>query len=202
LFAIRAKIHDNKRMSEKILCLQDHFLIAMPGLGDLNFAHAVVYICAHNEDGCMGMVINHRLSDIKLGEVLQQMNIKVEQPTVNDQIVYLGGPVQTDRGFILHRTGKEWQSTLVVSDKIAITSSQDVLYAIAKGEGPKDALVVLGYSGWNPGQVEQEVIDNMWLTVPAEANILFNTPSEIRWKASAAILGVDLDSLSDEVGHA
>lgn len=193
---------DNYNMDSKNLNLQDHFLIAMPNLTDINFAHAVVYVCAHNEDGCMGMVVNHRLRDIQLGEVLEQMKIPVDQPAINEQIVYLGGPVQTDRGFIMHRPGKEWQSTLVVSEKIAITSSQDILHDIAKGQGPGEALVILGYAGWNPGQIEQEVIDNAWLTVPADPDILFNTPYETRWEASAAILGIDLDTLSDEVGHA
>lgn len=190
-------------MNEKnTLQLQNHFLIAMPSCTDANFTQAVIYVCAHNEEGCMGLVINHRLVDIKLGEVLEQMNIEIKHPLVREQSVYIGGPVQTERGFIVHRGTQKWQSTLVTSDDIAITSSQDILQAMAKGEGPSETLVILGYSGWNPGQIEQEIIENLWLTVPADAKILFDTPSEKRWAASAAMLGVDLNSLSDEIGHA
>lgn len=182
--------------------LQNYFLLAMPGLGDLNFNHSVVYVCAHNEEGSMGMVVNSPLADITLSEVLEQMNIDTDRDEVNSLPVYRGGPVQPERGFILHRPDKTWQSTLLSGDGVAVTSSQDILQSMAKGEGPKEVMIVLGYAGWGAGQLEQEVAQNLWLIVPAKPEILFDTPSQQRWNAAASLLGVSLAHLTDQTGHA
>jgi putative transcriptional regulator len=117
-------------------------------------------------------------------------------------LVYFGGPVQPERGFIVHRPNKVWQSTLITSDDVGVTSSQDILHSMAKGEGPKDSIVILGYAGWGAGQLEQEIANNMWLTVLAEPQVLFDMPYHQRWNAAARLLGVDLINLTDQVGHA
>ena len=184
------------------MTLQNHFLIAMPALVDFNFAQALVYVCAHNEEGSMGVIVNHPIVDISLGEVLGQMEIPVDDDEINQLPVYLGGPVQPERGFIIHRPNGDWQSTLVTSDELAVTSSQDILQAMANGHGPDDSIVVLGYSGWGAGQLEKEIADNFWLTVRAEPKILFNTPVDRRWQSAMTILGIDSASLSSETGHA
>jgi putative transcriptional regulator len=181
--------------------LTNQFLIAMPSLADPNFSHTVAYVCAHNEDGAMGIVINRPL-DMALGEVLRQMELESEIDEVESMPVYHGGPVQTDRGFILHHSDTEWQSSIRISNNIGIATSRDILQSIAAGKGPKDSLVALGYAGWGAGQLEEEIKDNAWLSGPADLSIIFNTPSEKRWNAAAALLGVDLDKLSHHVGHA
>lgn len=189
-------------MKAENLTLQDHYLVAMPALADFNFNRAVVYICAHNEEGAMGIVINRPLIDIKLGEVLSQLSIESDKSELVNLPVYLGGPVQPERGFIIHRPNQTWQSTLVTSDTLGVTSSQDILFAMVQGNGPEEFLVTLGYSGWGAGQLEQEVSDNLWLTVPADPSILFDTPVEKRWEKAAATLGVDISQLSSDSGHA
>lgn len=186
-------------MSE--LNLTNHFLIAMPTLMDPNFHQTVTYVCAHNEEGAMGIVINRPL-DIDLGEVLSQMNLAADDPQIRHIAVYEGGPVQRDRGFIIHRPAANWDSTISVSDQIGVSTSRDILEAMAGGSGPADALVALGYAGWGAGQLEQELADNAWLSGPADLAILFDTPADERWRSAAALLGVDLSSLSHEVGHA
>ncbi len=182
--------------------LQNHFLIAMPGLKDFNFSKAVIYVCAHNDEGAMGIVINHPIVEIHLREVLEQMNITVENPKIDHWPVLLGGPIQPERGFIVHPLQSEWQSTLVTSDHIGVTSSQDILRAMAQGQGPAEANVILGYSGWGAGQLEKEVQDNLWLTSPVDEQILFKTPFEDRWQKAVASLGIDVNSLSGDIGHA
>jgi putative transcriptional regulator len=181
--------------------LANHFLIAMPALEDPNFQRSVTYICEHNENGAMGIVIN-RQTDLELGEVLEHMQIPPRIDAVRHQPVYAGGPVQQDRGFVLHRPAGNWVSMLTVSDDIAITTSRDILEAISAGEGPDDSIIALGYAGWAPGQLEEELAANAWLNGPADERIIFATPCEQRWKAAAALLGVDLELLSSEVGHA
>lgn len=181
--------------------LTNQFLIAMPSLADPNFSHTVTYICAHNEDGAMGIVINRPL-DLDLGEVLRQMEMSSDSEAVGAIPVYHGGPVQTDRGFILHHSDTEWQSSLHVSDDIGIATSRDILQAIAEGRGPEDTLIALGYAGWGAGQLEEEIKENVWLNGPASLDIIFKTPSDQRWSAAARILGVELDNLSSDVGHA
>jgi putative transcriptional regulator len=181
--------------------LTNQFLIAMPGLEDPNFFHSVTYICEHNDQGALGLVINRPL-DMQLGEILQHIKLQHSEPEARQIQVHLGGPVQQDRGFVLHEPLGEWEATLKVTDRIGITSSLDILQAIAKNEGPERSLITLGYAGWGAGQLEQEMAENAWLSGPADPDILFNSPDEERWKAAAASLGVDLDLLSGEAGHA
>ena len=181
--------------------LSNQFLIAMPGLEDPNFFHTVTYICEHNDEGALGLVINRPL-DMRLGEVFEHMKIEPSDPRAAEVRVYLGGPVQQDRGFVLHEPLGEWEATLKVTDRIGITSSADILAAIAEGRGPERKLVALGYAGWGAGQLEREMSENAWLSGPADPQVLFELPDEARWKAAAAALGVDLDLLSGDAGHA
>ena len=182
-------------------CLANHFLIAMPALQDPNFFHGVTYICEHSDQGAMGIVINRPL-DVGLGEILTQMDISSDDPGINARPVYLGGPVQNERGFILHRPPGKWENMLRTSPDIAVTSSRDILEAIAHGRGPEKSLVALGYAGWGAGQLEQELLDNAWISTPAESGIIFDLPDDQRWQAAAASAGVDLTRLSSDVGHA
>ena len=181
--------------------LSNHFLIAMPALEDPNFHHTTTYICEHDADGALGVVINRPL-DIQLGEILLHMDIRTDDIEIASQPVYMGGPVQNDRGFVLHEPIGDWEATLKVTDDIGITSSRDILAAIAAGEGPENAIITLGYAGWGAGQLEQELAANTWLSGPADRNIVFNTPSERRWLEAAALIGVDLHLISNETGHA
>lgn len=181
--------------------LTNQFLIAMPGLEDPNFFHSVTYICEHNDEGALGLVINRPL-DMQLGEILEHINLDNAELEARQMPVHLGGPVQQDRGFVLHEPLGDWEATLKVTDRIGITSSVDILQAIARNQGPEHTLIMLGYAGWGAGQLEQEMADNAWLSGPANPEILFHTPDNERWKAAAASLGVDLDLLSGEAGHA
>jgi putative transcriptional regulator len=191
---------DTVYMSEAY-SLSNHFLIAMPGLEDPNFHHTTTYICEHNEDGALGVVINRPL-EIQLGEILVHMDISTDIEAIRNQTVYMGGPVQSDRGFVLHEPVGNWEATLQVTDTIGITSSRDILDDIAKGKGPEHTIITLGYAGWGAGQLEQELADNTWLSGPASSKIVFETPSEERWLAAAALLGIDLNLLSSDAGHA
>ena len=181
--------------------LTNHFLIAMPSLQDPNFARTVTYICEHNEQGAMGIIIN-RPMDIQLGDMLSQLDIAATDPRVLQTHVYLGGPVQTDRGFVLHSAEHSWDSTLEITPEISVTTSRDILEAIADGKGPELVMIALGYAGWAGGQLEDELSANAWLSGPADRNIMFRMPSEARWQAAASLLGVDLNLLSGEAGHA
>ncbi len=181
--------------------LRNHFLLAMPTLNNTNFARTVTFICEHNQDGAMGIIINRPL-DITLNEVLQHMKTISCTEEMGAMPVFLGGPVQQDRGFILHRPIGEWETTLTISDEFGITTSCDILEAISHGQGPTQILIALGYAGWGPNQLEQELADNAWLSTPANSQIVFDTPYKQRWEAAAALAGVDLSRLSGEVGHA
>lgn len=180
--------------------LSNHFLIAMPGLEDANFYRTVTYICEHNAQGAMGIVINRPL-DISLGDILEQMEITAS-PDTSKQAVFSGGPVQTERGFVLHSPDGDWESTLKVTPEISITTSRDILEAIADNKGPEQSLVALGYAGWGEGQLEEEMSANAWLSGPADSQIIFDLPSEERWQAAAQILGVDMNLMSGDAGHA
>jgi putative transcriptional regulator len=180
--------------------LSNHFLIAMPGLADPNFFHTVTYICEHDADGAMGIVINRPL-DLHLGDILTHMDFQATTETAGLPI-FQGGPVQPERGFVLHAPHGDWEATLQISDSIGVTASQDVLAAIAAGRGPQRFLIALGYAGWGAGQLEREMAENAWLSGPATAEVLFDTPVEKRWAAAAALLGVDLNLLSGDAGHA
>jgi len=181
--------------------LTDHFIIAMPGLMDDNFNQAVTYICEHDENGTFGIIIN-RGSEISLDDVMQQMQIQYPHDKDKQPLVYTGGPVQANRGFILHRPVGSWDSSLMINDSVALTTSRDILESIAEDKGPDDNIIALGYAGWGPGQLEQEMASNTWLSCPADQQIIFDTPIEERWQAAATLLGVDLQLLSNDTGHA
>jgi putative transcriptional regulator len=181
--------------------LVNHFLIAVPVMDDPHFARGVTLLCEHNENGAMGLLVN-RPSDYRLGEVLEQMDIMTELPRIADGQVMVGGPVLPDRGFVLHDGGDDWPSTMRVAPGVAVTTSRDILTAMARGEGPRRHLVALGYASWGAGQLEQELAENAWLTVPADQAILFDVPIEQRWHAAARRLGVDLGQLPGYIGHA
>lgn len=181
--------------------LSNQFLIAMPNLRDPDFARGVALLCQHGEDGAMGIMIN-RLSEYRLGDVLAQMNLRSELPDVIDSPVLIGGPVQPERGFVLHTPHGEWDSSFRVSEEISVTTSRDILAAIAVGNGPRHAIVALGYSGWSPGQIEHELRENSWLTAPVDNSILFETALDDRWLASAALVGVNIAHISPYAGNA
>ena len=178
-----------------------HFLIAMPNMADPNFARSLTYICEHNEQGALGVVVNRPI-DMTLGALFEQIEIPLQDPLWVSAPVYYGGPVQVDRGFVLHRPAGTWQSTLAVSQDVALTTSKDILEAVAEGRGPRQLQVSLGYAGWAPGQLEQEIGQNAWLTVPADLDVIFQLPPERRFGAAMELLGIDPARLSDDVGHA
>ncbi len=179
----------------------NHFLIAMPNLRDPNFARTVTLICEHSSQGAMGIVIN-RVTDLRLADILQQMDIEGGDSLHLDLPVYVGGPVQNNRGFVLHEPLGQWESTLSVTESLGVSTSRDILVALAENRGPQRCLLALGYAGWAAGQLEHEIGENTWLSGPADSQILFDTPVEARWEAAAKHLGVDLAALSGEAGHA
>lgn len=181
--------------------LANHFLIAMPALKDPNFARTVTLVCEHSDQGAMGIVVN-RLTDLKLGEVFGQIEIDAAGSPHAEAPLYHGGPVQQSRGFVIHEPLGHWDATLAVSDTIGVSTSRDILEAIAAERGPDRYLVALGYAGWGPGQLEHEITENAWLHCPADRAILFDSPLERRWHAAAALVGVDLSTLTGEAGHA
>lgn len=181
--------------------LTHHFLIAMPSLVDSVFSKTVTYICEHNEHGALGLVIN-RPTDLTLTGLLKQLSIPGDESLSNEVPIIFGGPVQIDCGFVLHHPIGKWQSTLAVNEEVGLTTSLDILHAIANAEGPDKILIALGYSGWGAGQIEHELAQNTWLTVPASCSILFDLSYEERMSAALRLLGVNLTHLSNEVGHA
>lgn len=181
--------------------LHNHFLIAMPAMTDPNFARTVMLLCEHNEQGAMGLVINRPI-DLQLLDVFSEVGIDTDHAHDRETTVYFGGPVQTNRGFVVHEPAGHWDSTLRLGESLGITTSRDVLQAIAEQRGPDRYLVTLGYAGWSPGQLEREIVENSWLHCPADRAILFETPAEQRWQAAALLVGVDLATLSGQAGHA
>jgi putative transcriptional regulator len=181
--------------------LTNQLLIAMPTLGDPNFAQTVALICDHNARGALGLILNKPLP-MRMSEIFEQLEIDLAVGPLSERQVLRGGPMQTDRGFVVHRAGGEWNSTLKVSDNLHVTTSRDILAAMARGEGPDDAVVALGYAGWDGGQLEEEIRANAWLSAPAEAAIIFDLPFESRWHAAARLLGVDLSRISPISGNA
>ncbi|MFO7325679.1 MAG: YqgE/AlgH family protein [Pseudomonadota bacterium] len=181
--------------------LTNQLLVAMPGLDDPHFARTVTLICEHSSRGALGIVLNKPLT-MRLSEVLAQMKLPPEVPDVGEQIVLRGGPVHQDRGFVLHRPGGSWESTHRISDQIQVTTSRDVLAAMAKGVGPEDAFIALGYAQWEGGQLERELRENAWLTLPVNDAVLFDLPYEDRWDAAWRSLGVDVSRVSPRAGHA
>ena len=181
--------------------LANQLLVALPALGDPTFARSVTLVCQHDADGAMGVMVN-RASEYTLGEVLRQMGIECDDKALRARPVLAGGPVHPERGFVLHDGDGAWDSTLPITGALSVTTSRDVLEAIARGDGPANAIVALGCAGWGAGQLEQELVENSWLTVPADAELLFTLPLPLRWQASAGRLGVDLAHMADYSGHA
>lgn len=186
--------------------LTKQFLIAMPSMEDPNFSRTVTIICEHNQDGAMGIIINQPTT-LFVDELLSSLiNSEISQTATNTidqhQPVYAGGPVQLDRGFILHDSDKQWDSTHIIDNDLSLTTSEDILLAIAQGNGPENSLIALGYAGWAAGQLEEELSANSWLTVPYAADIIFDTPIEQRWQSAATKIGVDVHLISNETGHA
>jgi putative transcriptional regulator len=181
--------------------LLNQLLIAMPSLTDPHFYHSVVYICEHDTEGAIGLVVN-RPTQMNLATLFKQLDFECELDTIENQPVYYGGPLQQDRGFVIHRPFGIWQSTVELSDEIAVTSSRDIIEAMAEGRGPSDALFIIGYAGWGPGQIEQELAEGAWLSCEATAELLFDVPFQERRARAAAGLGVDIDTISRYQGHA
>ncbi|MBU3695710.1 YqgE/AlgH family protein [Dechloromonas sp.] len=181
--------------------LTDNFLIAMPALEDPYFSNSLVYVCEHNENGALGIIVNRPI-DMNLAGLLEKIDIKLEAEALADLPVYFGGPVQLDRGFVLHRPVGKWQSTLAVNGDVGLTSSRDVLASVGSAGLPSEIIVTLGYAGWSAGQLEDEIAQNSWLTVAAKPSILFDLPPEERLPAAMQKLGISFSQLSDVAGHA
>jgi putative transcriptional regulator len=180
--------------------LTSHFLIAMPAMADPNFSRTLTFVCEHNERGALGIVVNRPI-DVTLASLFKQVELDLPDPALADQRVFYGGPVQLDHGFVLHRPLGSWKSTLPVGD-IGLTTSRDILEAMSNGQGPRQHLVALGYAGWAPGQLEHEILENGWLTVEADLDVIFDLPPEARYDAAMHALGVNAANLSEEAGHA
>ena len=180
--------------------LTSHFLIAMPAMSDPNFSRTLTFVCEHNERGALGIVVNRPI-EVTLSALFRQVEIPLAEGALSQQPVYFGGPVQFDHGFVLHRPVGAWKSTLSVGE-IGLTTSRDILEAMASGNGPSEQIVALGYAGWAPGQLENEILQNGWLTVQADTDLIFNLPPEARYDAAMHALGVNTANLSEEAGHA
>ncbi|MDE2235154.1 MAG: YqgE/AlgH family protein [Gammaproteobacteria bacterium] len=181
--------------------LVNHFLVAMPSLNDPNFHKSVIFICEHNAQSALGIIINKPTS-IVLNDIFKQLAITAKDERIARQPVFQGGPVQTERGFVIHEPPGSWESSLILGDCLAVTSSRDVLACMARGQGPQNIFVALGYAGWGAGQLESEMASNSWLSTPANRSIIFETPVEQRWQAAAQLLGVDIALLTEDAGHA
>lgn len=193
--------YDSESPDSSFPSLANHFLIAMPNMLDPNFHGTVIYLCEHNERGALGLVVN-RDTEILVSNLFDRIDLKLEILLDGERKVLYGGPVQSDRGFVLHTPTKEWNSTLKIGADVSLTTSKDVLEALADGRGPRDWLITLGYAGWAAGQLEHEIADNAWLTVKASSDILFHTPVERRFEAAFSLLGFDPGRLSSTAGHA
>ena len=180
--------------------LTSHFLIAMPAMSDPNFSRTLTFVCEHNERGALGIVVNRPI-EVTLAALFKQVEIELPESALTTQPVFFGGPVQFDHGFVLHRPVGAWKSTLPVGD-IGLTTSRDILEAMARGQGPHQQLVALGYAGWAPGQLEDEIKRNGWLTVQADLDTIFQVPPEERYDAAMHLLGINAANLSEEAGHA
>jgi len=181
--------------------LQDHFLIAMPAMEDPNFNTTVTYLCKHDAQGAFGVIIN-RPSETTLAEVLAQLSLPASDSVRTTHPVLRGGPVEPERGFVLHRSAQKYDATLDPGGEIKVTLSTDILGAVARGEGPEPMIVALGYAGWERGQLEAELLANAWLTVPADPALVFETPFDQRWSAAVGLLGVDVHQITSYAGHA
>jgi putative transcriptional regulator len=186
---------------DKTHSLAGQLLVAMPSMLDPNFQQTVTYICEHSDSGALGIIIN-RPMDMDIGEVLMQLSLEPREEGHLHQPVLQGGPVQSERGFVLHESPHNWDSTTEVGHSIYVTTSQDILSDVAAGNGPGRMLIALGYAGWEAGQLEHEIRQNAWLTVPASPDIVFETPFQDRWQAAAKSIGIDPASLSLYAGNA
>lgn len=190
---------DNDQSDDPFLSGQ--LLIAMPGMQDERFAKTVIYMCAHTPEGAMGLVLNHALDSLTFPDLLEQLGIE-EEIGATDVRVHVGGPVEAGRGFVLHSTDYSQEATLPVDDGIALTATVDVLKAIARGRGPQKSLLALGYAGWGPGQLDDEIKANGWLQAPADPGLVFDLNLDNKWERAIGKLGIDPRMLSDEAGHA
>lgn len=182
--------------------LAGHLLVAMPGMPDPRFAKAVIFMCAHNDEGAMGLVINQPMVEFTFPELLDQLGIQAEAPETEPIAIQFGGPVEQGRGFVLHSPDYVHESTMVVDDEVALTATVDILKAIATGHGPSQRLLALGYAGWGPGQLDAEILQNGWLSVKADRDLVFNADLGDKWSRALAKLGVDLSLLNENAGHA
>jgi putative transcriptional regulator len=173
----------------------------MPAMGDPNFAQTVALICDHGPRGALGLVLNKPMP-MRMGEIFEQLEIELAPGPLRERQVLRGGPMQTDRGFVVHRACGEWDSTLKVSDSLHVTTSRDILAAMARGAGPEEAVIALGYAGWDGGQLESEIRANAWLSAPVKSDIIFELPFESRWNAAGRLLGVELSRISSLSGNA
>ncbi|AUN30108.1 YqgE/AlgH family protein [Niveispirillum cyanobacteriorum] len=181
--------------------LTGQFLIAMPQMPDPRFEKSVIYICVHNAEGAMGLVVNKLFDGISFTSLLNQLDIEVTQPA-RELTVHFGGPVESGRGFVLHSADYNHEGSVQVSDGVVLTATVDILRAVAEGQGPQNAILALGYAGWGPGQLDQEMQQNGWLHAPADNRILFDTDQERKWERALASLGINLSMLSADIGHA
>jgi putative transcriptional regulator len=181
--------------------LTGQLLIAMPNMQDSRFARTVIYVCAHTAEGAMGLVLNKLMDNVNFPDLLEQLNIKSDAPGRETQ-VHFGGPVETGRGFVLHSADYVQDATLVIDKEIALTATVDVLKAIAEGSGPRHSLLALGYAGWGPGQLDQEIQQNGWLNAPPDTDLVFGDSIEQKWQAAMAKLGISAGKLSGQAGHA
>ncbi|MBE2210666.1 MAG: YqgE/AlgH family protein [Xanthomonadaceae bacterium] len=188
-------------MSDSASALSQQLLIALPGLADPNFSRSVVMVCQHDTDGAMGIVVN-RASEFTVGELFDQLGIEGGTPELRTLPVVAGGPVYAERGFVLHDGDREWDSSIRLPGGLSLTTSRDVLQALADGNGPDQALVALGCAGWGAGQLEQEIAENSWMTAPADGDLLFRAQLEQRWQAAAGLVGVNFERMTHYSGRA
>ena len=192
---------DNTEKKDQTEYLTGQLLVAMPQMEDQRFARSVVYICAHTEDGAMGLILNKLAEAINFSDLLEQLNLPVA--TVSDKTrVHFGGPVDTGRGFVLHSDDFTQEASLLIKNGVALTATVDILSAISEGNGPKKYLLALGYAGWAPGQLDSEIQANGWLVAPADTDILFGPKIENKWNTALSTLGIDVTMLSSHAGHA
>lgn len=180
-------------------CFKNHFLVAMPGLADHGFQQSVTYICEHHKNGAMGIIINHPLQ-LTMKELFGHLDMEADC-TLAESPIYYGGPVQKERGFVLHSSDRRWETTMAITEDLSLTGSRDILADIAIDKGPQNALVALGYAGWDAGQLETEIGANSWLTVPADNQIIFEVDCDRRWTSAAGKLGIDVKLMTGQAGH-
>ena len=197
--AISTQQPDEYKLDGDFPSLKDHLLVAMPGLSDPFFKETVTYIIQHDEEGAMGVMINQTMP-VSQFELLEQLGFEPPE-RLKEAVVLSGGPVQMQRGFVLHREHGDWDSTMAINDEVALTSSMDILEAISRNEGPEDYQLLLGYAGWDAGQLDQEMLENSWLTVPGNESLLFNTPINDRWQHASLTIGIDINQLTLLAGH-